>query len=107
MIVVWDEKDYEFDIDDLDVKQASYIQNHFGLTPMTMRSALVEMDPKAIVATYWLLMKQNGVTIDPNKVNFKVVKFWSALMEAFNAEQQATDPTEETTEAETPGTSGE
>ena len=107
MIVVWDEKDYTLDFDDIDVKQASYIQNHFGLTPMSLRAGLFATDPKAVVATYWLMMKQSGKTVDPEKVNFKIMKFWDVVTDAMVAEQKATDPTEESTEAETPATSGE
>lgn len=76
------ERDYEFDLEDIDVKQTQYIKRHFGLTPATMSEGIAELDADALVATYWLMLKQNGITVDPTKVNFKILKFGKALVEA-------------------------
>jgi len=101
MIVNFEDKDFQFDLDEIDVTQATYIQNHTGLTLSGLWQGFRESDPKALRALYWLMQNQNGVTMDINKVNFKALKFDKALTDAMVAEVEATDPTGESPAAET------
>lgn len=77
-----EEREYEFDLDDIDVTQTRYIKRHFQLTPAALSDGIAELDVDALVATYWLMLNQNGIAIDPAKVNFKILKFGKALVDA-------------------------
>lgn len=96
MLVHFEDKDYTFDIEALDVSEARTIKRQTGLTIRALMNGLEEMDPDAMVALYWLMLKQNGQMTDPNKVNFPMLKFGEALADAFAAEQEAEEanPTE-------------
>jgi hypothetical protein len=104
MIVHFDDKDYQFDIDEIDLTEAMYIQSNTGLTVAGMWQGFKDSDPQALRALYWLMLKQNGKTTDISKLNFKVIKFDVALVEAMTAEQEA-NPTEEPQTDEAPKTS--
>lgn len=94
MIVHFDDKDYQFDIEALDLSEARYIKRNAGLTVKALMDGLSEMDADAIAALYWLMLKQNGQATDIGKLNFSVLKFAEALGNAFNAESEEEDPTE-------------
>jgi hypothetical protein len=98
MIVNFEDKEYEFSLDDIDVPQARFIKRKFGMTLMDLENGLGEADPDALVALYWLMQNQNGVTVDPDKVNFKLVRFGIALKDAVVADNEA-NPTDQPDEA--------
>lgn len=104
MQVHFEDKDYDFSLDDIDVPQARYIKRKFGMTLMDLEEGLSQADPDALVALYWLMQNQNGVTIDPDKVNFKLVRFGMALKDAVIAERKA-NPTEKPEAEEAPAQS--
>ena len=97
----FEDQDFEFDIDDLDVVQAKAIKRQTGMSLLKWQEGLKEADPDALVGLYWLMLNQNGKAVDMNKVNFKIVKFGNAVAEAFEREAEE-NPTEEP--AETPAT---
>jgi hypothetical protein len=98
MLVQFDGTDYEFDLDDIDVRQAIKIQNETGLTVADMWEGFKRMDPRACLAMYWLMMAQSGKAVDMNKSNFKLVQFHSAVLEAL----VSANPTDESqTETQT------
>jgi hypothetical protein len=101
MIVHFEDKDYQFDLDDIDVSQARYLKRKTGMTLMDLEDGLERADPDCLVALYWLMLAQNGKAIDMDKVNFKLVKFGIALRKAAEAEREA-NPTEELDEATAP-----
>lgn len=92
MIVHFEDTDYQFDFEALDLAQARAIKRQTGLTIQGLIAGLESLDPEALVALYWLMRVQNGATVDINKVNFKVLKFGEALAAASAAEKEA-DPT--------------
>jgi hypothetical protein len=93
MIVHFDDKDYQFDLDEIDVSQARYILRKFQMTLMDLEDGLERANPESLVALYWLMLAQNGTIVDPDKVNFKIVKFGMALKVAADKESEA-NPTE-------------
>ena len=96
MLVTFEGKEYNFDIEALDLSEARTIKRQTGLTLRALMTGLEEMDPDALAALYWLMQKQNGIAADPNKVNFPLLKFAEALIAAFEAESEAQEenPTE-------------
>jgi hypothetical protein len=101
MIIHFEDRDYEFDIEAMDLAEARHIKRQTGMTIRGLLEGMADLDPDALVAAYWLMLKQNGQPSDMNKVNYKVVKFGEALGKAFE-EQEAKDeenPTEGATEA--------
>jgi hypothetical protein len=103
-----EERDFEFDMDEMDLNQADYIKRTFQLTPLKLQEGLDEADPSAMRAIYWLMCKQNGITINPLKVNFKLGRLVIALNKAAKAEKEAreaaTGEGEDPTEGEEPET---
>lgn len=97
MIVQFEDKEYNFDIEALDLAQARHIKRQTGLSVKGLLDGLAELDPEACVALYWLMLKQNGTATDMNKVNFPILKFGEAIIAAFQAEEEKeaeADPTE-------------
>lgn len=93
MNVEYEGESYAFDLDEIDVSQARYIKRKFGMTLMEMEEGLGQADPDSLVALYWLMMAQNGKAIDPDRVNFKILKFGLALRKAVDAEAES-NPTQ-------------
>lgn len=89
MKVHFEDRDWDFDIDEVTVSQARQIKRQTGLTLMKLQEGLTEADADSLVALYWLMKNQNGVAIDMNKAEFGIVKFSSALADA--AEKQVAD----------------
>lgn len=106
MIVRFDDQEYQFDLDDIDVSQARYLKRKFGLSLMDLEDGLERADVDCLVALYWLMMQQNGKTVEPDRVNFKIVQFGIALRVAAEAEREANPTQEEQAEA-TPETTSE
>ena len=101
MNVHFDGQDYEFELDNLDVMEARTIKRQTGLTPRDMYQGMAELDPDALVAIYWLMMKQNGKTVDVSKVNFNLIEFAAAV----TADETEDEPDEVDPTAEVPATS--
>lgn len=71
------------DLDEIDVSEARMIKRLTGLPLIKFQEALFDVDPDCAVAAYWLSMKQSGKpAVDPQRTNFKIVKFSNALAEA-------------------------
>lgn len=97
MQVEFEDKTYAFDLDEIELRDAIYVQNETGLTMSGLMQGFEKSDPAALLGLYWLMLKQNGVTQSIAKINFKVRKFDAALTAAFIAEAReiAENPTEE------------
>lgn len=93
MKVEFDGKEYNLDVDELDIVEATYIKVKTGLNLLPWQAALEECDPDALKGLYWLMMKQNGVACDFERVNFKVGAFIAAFQKAQEAEAQPETPT--------------
>lgn len=103
-VVHFEDKDYDFDIEAMDLAQARAIKSQTGLSIRKLMDGLGDFDPEAMAALYWLMLKQNGVTVDIRKVNFKVLEFAEALGEAFGDGQDEEDPTSAADAASLPTT---
>ena len=102
MNIHFEDTDYNFDIEALDLAEARHIKRQTGLTMRGLMDGLTDLDPEALLAIYWLMLKQNGQMSDMNKVNFSVLKFAEAVGSAFEAEaatRAEENPTEGATEA--------
>jgi hypothetical protein len=95
MLVHFEDRDYEFDVEAIDLAEARHIKRQTGLTVKALMEGVSDLDPEALVALYWLMLKQNGQVSDINKVNFPVLKFAEAIGKAFeDAEKEEDRPTE-------------
>lgn len=96
MIIEFEDQEWKLDLDEVDVMQARVIKRETGMTLLDLEEALERIDPDAMVALYWLMKNQNGVTVNMSKVNFGLVKFGKAVMAAQiqAAEEAAANPTE-------------
>jgi hypothetical protein len=83
-------KDYNFDMDELDVKQASVIKANTGLSLRGLEEGISDGDPDALRAMFWVMLVNNDEpNADINTVNFKIVPFARAIQEASEAEAEA------------------
>jgi len=105
MKILFEDKEYDFDLESLRLDEARIIKRRFNMTVRALMDGLSDMDPEACAAMYWLMLKQNGKLIDPDKIdNFPVLKFGEALIEAWEKEnaddsEGEADPTTEANEA--------
>lgn len=98
MLIQFEDEEYKLDLDEIDYTEARYIKRHTGLTLLELELGLEKIDPDALGALYWLMMKQSGTAVDLQKVNFKALKFTAALIEAKKREAEE-NPTKEPDEA--------
>lgn len=87
MIVHFEGKEYNFEIDGMDVAQARAIKRQTGLTIRALYDGLKEIDVDCLVALYWLMKNQSGEMVDMNKVNFKLGEFSDALSAAIEKDR--------------------
>lgn len=102
MKVMWEDREFEFSLDDMDVQQAKVIKSHCGFTMLGLLEGLRQIDPDAVRAAFWLMHAQSGVPCDIDRVNFKIVDFADALNEATAAEQAIIAEANEGDPKETP-----
>lgn len=88
MIVRFEDRDWEFDLEDIDVSQARHIKRATQLSLKQLYDGVRDLDADAFVAMYWLMKAQNGVVVDMNKVNFPILKFGQAISAAQKAEKE-------------------
>lgn len=86
MNINYDDTDYSFDLDEIDVSQATTIKRKYGFSLLTLEAGLREGDPDALRCIYWIMLSQNGVNKNIDNVSFKVVKFSNAIQNAVLAE---------------------
>lgn len=101
MQIKWDNREYDFDIDDMTVTQAKVIKVHTGFTLMGLVAGLKVGDPDALRAVFWLMHAQSGVTCDIDRVDFRIVDFLNAMTEAQKTEAPEIEeetPKDESTE---------
>jgi hypothetical protein len=87
MKIEFEDKEYQLDLDDITVAQAKVIKVHRQLTLKSLSDGLNELDPDALVATYWLMRIQSGDTgVDIDRVDFMALRFAEALAKGAEAE---------------------
>jgi len=80
----------EFDLEEVTVQQATVLKRQLGLTLLGLDQGLVEGDPDALRAVYWLILEQaGGKRVDINEVDFKIVKLANAIQAAVEEEAAA------------------
>jgi hypothetical protein len=104
MQVIFEGETFEFEIEAMTLPEATYLKRQKGMTIKGLIEGLQELDPDALAACYWLMLKQSGKVMDINKLpDFPVIKFGEAIAEAFAAESEdEEDPTKEAPEAPSP-----
>jgi hypothetical protein len=88
----------EFDLEEVTLAQATYLHKKLGLTLLGLDRGLVEGNPDALRAVWWLMQQQAGNTkVNIDSLDFKIVKLTNAIQEAYEAEQanKEQDPKEE------------
>jgi hypothetical protein len=90
MIVEYEGEKLTFDLDEIDVQQATVLKRKLGLTLLSLDAGLSEGDPDALRAVFWLMQVQSGKTgVDIDAVNFKIVKLANAIQDAVEKENAA------------------
>ncbi len=82
MKITYRDKEYEFDLDAIDVAQAKVIKVHCGLTLKGITEGMGELDPDAMRAAYWLMHAQSGIPCDIDRINFPLVEFATSVVNA-------------------------
>lgn len=100
MKVAYEGTDYDFDLDELDISQATQIYRKYSLTLLSLETGLREGNPDALRSLYWLMLTQSGQKVNLDNVNFKIVKFANAVQKAIEARDaedadKADDPKDE------------
>lgn len=90
MQLIWEDEEYTLDLDEMDTVEARYIKKRTGLTPIDLQDALFKVDPDAMCAIYWLMMRQSQKPVkDIENLNIKLVKYAEAVVKAYAAELDA------------------
>jgi len=95
MIIHWQDRDWQVEFDDLTMKQAEVIEAETGMTIGAWLDTLSSeegFDPestsflKTLKVIYWLMLDQNGDKTPIGAVDFSLLKFGTAFVEAMAAE---------------------
>jgi hypothetical protein len=89
MKVTWQEKEFNLNLDDIDVQQAKVIKVHCQQTLLGIQEGLSVGDPDSLRAVYWLMHAQSGTPLDIDRCNFKIVPFLQAVQDAAEADKPA------------------
>lgn len=104
MIIKFDEKEYNLDLDEMDFTEARYIFRQTGLSILKFQEAVLEGNPEALAACWWLVNKRAGRNTDIGKENFKAVKFYAAIVTAVaEGMKTAAEKAEKENPTEVPG----
>ncbi len=87
MKIKWEDKEYDFNLNELTVAQAKVIKVHCGLTLVGLEEGILAGDADALRAIYWLMKVQNGEQSNIDTNDFKVMPFLVAFGDA--AEDEA------------------
>ena len=99
MQIEFEGRTWEFDPDDLDVKQATVLYVTYQMTIMQYSQGFDVLDQRAYHFAYWLMLQQNGVVKPIADCNPKIIGFIAAVTEARVADRAA--EVAEAAEAET------
>lgn len=86
MIIEYEGKSFDLDIEELEVDEARVIKRYAGMTLKGFEEGLAEGDPDALTCLYWLILRQNGEEHNIERIKFKPVKLARAVSVAQEAE---------------------
>lgn len=98
MKIAFDGTEYDFDLDEITISQATTIKRKTGLSLLALERGMTEVDPDAMRAIYWLMLVQNGRSVDLDRVDFKPVLFSMALYDAIQAAAKEKDAADAATD---------
>jgi hypothetical protein len=91
MQIQWQGDTLTLDIEGISNRHAMAIQKFTGLTVMDLLEGLDTINPKAMLAIFWLAHEQSGKRIDINQADFGTIEFMKAIRDALRAEQPDED----------------
>jgi hypothetical protein len=83
---------WEFDEDEVTVKQAMVLHLTYKMTLKDWIEGLGQVDQRALHFTYWLMLQQNGVVKPIADCDPKVIAFGVAFAEARQADSAEPEP---------------
>lgn len=92
MKINFEGREWEFDGDDIDVRQAMVLHMTYGMTLSAWSDGMTGVDQRAYHFAYWLMLQQNGVIKPIGECNPKIIAFALAYTEAVTAEDDAAEP---------------
>lgn len=91
MKIEYEGETLNFDLEEITVQQATVLKRKLGLTLLSLDQGLLEGDPDALRAVYWLIRTQSGETVDIDTVDFKIVKLANAIQNAVEKENDVAE----------------
>jgi hypothetical protein len=89
VLIEYEEKTYDFEMDNISVQQLKTIFTHLdGLTLGALENGIPQGDPNALIALYWLMLENNDEHVPIDQVDFKVIKFFKAFRIAADKERE-------------------
>lgn len=89
MKVEFEGRTWEFDPDDLDVRQATVLHLTHGMTIKAWSDGFADLDYRSYHFAYWLMLQQAGIVRPIADCNPKVIDFIVAYQEGRTAEAAA------------------
>ena len=96
--IKWEDREWPYDDDHLTVQQAMAFQSVHGFTLHGWTEGIKELDPRAFQCIYWLMLQQNGEQTTLKDLDFDLIEFMSAYVEAIQAEGERRKALEEQAE---------
>lgn len=82
MLLEFSGKTYTLDTEEITISQAMFIKSKTGLGLKSWQDAVGDADPDAVKALYWLMCDQSGERCVWERIDFLIVKFFSAFADA-------------------------
>jgi hypothetical protein len=100
MEVVYEDTTYDLDFDEITVSQAKVIKTSCGMTLKALETGLADGDADAMRALFWLMVVNSGEKANIDTIDFKIVKFSKAVVEASEKQRIAAEAKDEAEAAE-------
>jgi phage tail tube protein FII len=101
MIIDYDGSEYEFELEDITLPQATRIFKAYNMSLLELEVGMQMGNPNALRAAYWVMLDQNGDKRPLDRLSFKPVKFARALNAAIKAETEAQEEDEDSPKDDT------
>jgi hypothetical protein len=105
VIIDFEGRRYEFDLDDVGVRQAEKIEAHVGGPLMDFQMGLATASVKSLQALYWFITTSGNVDVPIATMDFHVIKFSRVASDAMAAAEAATEAAEPAADPTMPASS--
>lgn len=107
MIINFEGRRYDFDVDRISVGEFREVKRKYKMTVRQWQEALTDIDPDALTVLYWLMLRQDGQQNEPlgDHLDFPLATLAAAFAAAEEDAPEEADPLDPTRGSSSPAAS--